>query len=280
MTVRVGCVYLVGAGPGHRDLITVRGLKLLQRADVVLYDRLVLDTLLMEASPLAELIDVGKSAIGESSKQQAINALLVAHARAGRMVVRLKGGDPFLFGRGWEELEACDAEGIPCEVIPGVSSALAAPAAAGIPVTCRGVASSVAITAAPALTDANAQALTHVDTNVFLMGVATMAMVAARLIANGHAPTTPCAVIERATMPGQRVVRATLACVGQRISEARIESPAVLVVGQVAALQRTGNQLLSRLATTSEMSNTGTSFPAPVTPSLIMVMQNGHATAI
>jgi uroporphyrin-III C-methyltransferase len=149
MTVRPGTVYLVGAGPGDPGLITVRGQELLRRADVVLHDRLVLQSLLLEAPPTAELIDVGKEAVGHASRQADINAALVAQARAGRVVVRLKGGDPFVFGRGWEELEACRAAGVPCEVIPGLSSAIAGPAAAGIPVTCRGVASSVAVSAAP-----------------------------------------------------------------------------------------------------------------------------------
>jgi uroporphyrinogen III methyltransferase/synthase len=227
-------VYLVGAGPGDPGLITVRGQELLRRADVVLHDRLVLSSLLMEASPHARVLDVGKDAVGHSSRQAGINAALVSEARAGHVVVRLKGGDPYVFGRGWEELEACRAAGVACEVVPGLSSAIAAPAAAGIPITCRGVASSVAVSAAPMLGDDELRALSHVDTRVFLMGVATMPSLAARLVANGHDARTPCAVVERATMPGQRTVYATLATLAAEVQAAKLRAPAVLVVGPTA----------------------------------------------
>lgn len=234
MTVRPGTVYLVGAGPGDPGLITVRGQELLRRADVVLHDRLVLASLLLEASPHARVLDVGKDAVGHSARQADINHAIIAEARAGHVVVRLKGGDPYVFGRGWEELEACRAAGISCEVVPGLSSALAAPAAAGIPVTCRGVASSVAVSAAPMLGDDELRALSHVDTRVFLMGVATMPSLAARMVANGHDPRTPCAVVERATMPGQRTVHATLATLAAEVKAAKLRAPAVLVVGPTA----------------------------------------------
>jgi len=245
MTVRPGTVYLVGAGPGDPGLITVRGQELLRRADVVLHDRLVMSSLLLEAPPTAELIDVGKEAIGHASRQTDINTELIAHARAGRVVVRLKGGDPFVFGRGWEELETCRAAGVPCEVVPGISSAIAGPAAAGIPVTCRGVASSVAVSAAPMVSDDALRALRHVDTQVFLMGVATMPTLAARLVANGHDPRTPCAVVERATMPGQRSIRATLATLAAEVQAAQLRAPAVLVVGPTAHYGRTASGVLS-----------------------------------
>jgi uroporphyrinogen III methyltransferase / synthase len=245
MTVRPGTVYLVGAGPGDPGLITVRGQELLRRADVVLHDRLVLQSLLLEAPPTAELIDVGKEAVGHASRQADINAALVAQARAGRVVVRLKGGDPFVFGRGWEELEACRAAGVPCEVIPGLSSAIAGPAAAGIPVTCRGVASSVAVSAAPMVSDEALRALRHVDTQVFLMGVATMPALAARLVANGHSARTPCAVVERATMPGQHSVHATLATLAAEVQAAQLRAPAVLVVGPTAHFGRSASGVLS-----------------------------------
>lgn len=245
MTVRPGTVYLVGAGPGDPGLITVRGQELLRRADVVLYDRLVLDSLLLEASPTAELIDVGKEAVGHASRQADINVALVAQALAGRVVVRLKGGDPFVFGRGWEELEACRAAGVPCEVIPGLSSAIAGPAAAGIPVTCRGVASSVTVSAAPMVSDEALRAFRHVDTQVFLMGVATMPALAARLVANGHSARTPCAIVERATMPGQRSVQATLATLAAEVQAAHLRAPAVLVVGPTAHFGRSANGQLS-----------------------------------
>jgi uroporphyrinogen III methyltransferase / synthase len=236
MTVRPGTVYLVGAGPGAPGLITVRGLELLRRADVVLHDRLVDEGLLAESPTSAMIVDVGKGAEGESSRQEAINALLVRHARAHRVVVRLKGGDPLVYGRGWEEREACRVAGIPCEIVPGVSSALAAPAAVNIPVTLRGVASSVAIVAAPVAGDAQLECLTKADTGIVLMGVDRLADLTSRLVASGHDPQRPVAVVERATLPGQRVFRSTLAYVASEARAAGVQAPAVVVIGPTAAL--------------------------------------------
>lgn len=263
MTIRPGTVYLVGAGPGDPDLITVRGRELLRRADVVLHDRLVLDALLLEARPDAVLIDVGKGSRGESEQQEAINAAIVAHAQAGHVVVRLKGGDPYVFGRGWEEREACQRAGIACDVVPGVSSALAAPAVAGIPVTYRGVASSVAIIAAPAVDDDGLRALTHVDTSVFLMGVGQIRSLTARLIAQGHAVDTPVAVVERATMPGERTVRARLDRIADVVEQQGITAPAVLVVG----------------ATTALTSDAAADVPGPLTGRRVVVTRPLHAAA-
>ncbi len=238
MTMRAGTVYLVGAGPGDPSLITVRGRELLARADVILHDRLV-DTAMLQFAKLdAELIDVGKSSRGDTHLQSTINAQLVAHAQAGRMVVRLKGGDPLVFGRGWEEQQACDDAGVPCEMVPGISSALAAPLAAGIPVTLRGIAATVSIAAAPVTDGDRLAAVAASDTNVFLMGVREIDSLARRLIAAGKNVSTPVAVIERATMPGERVVRGSLANIAAIVEHARIESPAVIVVGATAGVTR------------------------------------------
>src|SRR5438034_3879634 len=190
-------VALVGAGPGDPGLMTVRGLALLRRADVVVYDRLVDPRLLDEARPDAHRVFVGKASGAHTLPQPEINALLVRHAAQGRRVVRLKGGDPFVFGRGGEEAEALAAAGIPFEIVPGVSSAVAAPAYAGIPLTHRGVASSFAVVTghegcgkARAGVDW-ARLATAVDTLVVLMGVAALPRIARELIARGRAPHTP-----------------------------------------------------------------------------------------
>ena len=198
MTVRAGTVYLVGAGPGDPSLITVRGLELLQRADVVLYDRLVSPALLDRASTRALLIDVGKASFGQATLQADINRALVEHAVQGRVVVRLKGGDPNVFGRAWEERQACVAAGVPCEVVPGISSAIAGPAAAGIPVTLRGVSSSIAIAATPTIDDDELSAIAGADTAVFLMGVRELPQLVRRLLEAGRDPSTPVAIVERA----------------------------------------------------------------------------------
>jgi uroporphyrinogen III methyltransferase/synthase len=248
-------VYLVGAGPGDPGLLTRRGAKLLTRADVVLYDRLVSPALLDLAPAGAQLIDVGKrpdaspdaggpgqdSQRGQDERQEEIARLLVEHGRRAGVVVRLKGGDPFLFGRGGEEVEALAAAGIPFEVVPGVTSAFAAPAIAGIPVTHRGVASSVTVVTgrvggADGGEGAGApdwEALARAGgTLVVLMGMSTRAAIADALVAGGRSPGTPAAVIARATTAAQRVVRTTLA----GLAGVDLESPAVIVVGDVAAL--------------------------------------------
>lgn len=241
-----GTVYLVGAGPGDPELITVRGLKLLRRADVVVHDRLVSRELLNEADRDAEIIDAGKAPGQHRFSQDWINALLVDRAAQGRTVVRLKGGDPFVFGRGFEEVTACADAGIPCVVIPGVSSAIAAPAAAGIPVTSRGVVRSLAIVTAQVALDGSGpqldyNALVSMDTIVILMGRARLGETCRALIEAGRSPQTPAACIERATTADQRSVRATLGSLEREVDRANLQAPVVTVIGQVATAASNSN---------------------------------------
>jgi uroporphyrinogen III methyltransferase/synthase len=238
-----GLVSLVGAGPGDPDLITVGGAARLAAADVVVYDRLANPRLLAHARADAELIYVGKLPDRHTLSQDEINALLVAKGLEGKHVVRLKGGDPFVFGRGGEEAEALIAAGVPFEVLPGVTSAIAAPAYAGIPVTHRGVASSFAVITGhedPAKDD-TAIDWTHlargVDTLIFLMGVGRLGEIAKCLIENGRPSSTPTAVIEWGTHPCQRVVSGTLESIAAVAGAANIAAPSVTVVGEVAALR-------------------------------------------
>jgi uroporphyrin-III C-methyltransferase len=236
-----GSVALVGAGPGDPGLITVRGLALLRGADVILHDRLVSPELLAEARRDAELIDVGKSPGGRGTSQEEINGLLVRYAAQGRAVVRLKGGDPFVFGRGSEELDACEAAGIPCTVVSGVSSAIAVPAAAGIPVTARGEARSFAVITARGeggdLPDAleRLAANADIETLVLLMGRSVLAELSAALIAAGRDPDTPAACIQDGTTQAQRVTVATLATLAEAVERDGLTSPIVTVIGDVAA---------------------------------------------
>lgn len=228
-------VFLVGAGPGDPGLLTRRAAELLAAADVVVYDRLVDPVLLSLVRPGAELVDAGKRPGGDArQEQEEINALLVARAGAGEIVVRLKGGDPYLFGRGGEEALALDLAGVPYEVVPGVSAALAAPALAGIPITHRGLASAVTIVTGhePAGTDWEALARSGA-TLVVLMAVERRAEVAQHLVAAGMDPQTPVAVVERASTDRQRSVRTTLGALGAT----PVEAPATLVVGGVAGLR-------------------------------------------
>ncbi len=242
MNVTPGTVYLVGAGPGDPGLITVRGLAFLRRADVVVHDRLIPRELLREVRPDARLIDVGKTPDRLGVTQEQINAILIEEAQTGHTVVRLKGGDPFVFGRGFEELAACRAAGIRCVVIPGVTSAIAAAAAAGIPVTHRGTSQSVAIVTARTGDDAdspihNFAALAETDTLVVLMGRAGLREFTESLMAAGKALTTPAACIERGTTPRQRVVRATLETLADAADRDGLKPPVVTVIGDVAALR-------------------------------------------
>lgn len=235
-----GVVVLVGAGPGDPDLITVKGLRCLARAEVVVYDRLVHPDLVAEAPAEAERIYVGKRCGHHAVPQEQIQELLVEHARAGRVVVRLKGGDPFVFGRGGEEALACAAAGVRWEVIPGVTSAVSVPATAGIPVTHRGVAASFAVVTAHRACGEDApdwRALAGVDTLVILMGVSRLPEITAGLLAVGRDPATPAAVVERGTLPDSRVVTGTLQNLANRAAQARVRSPATIVVGAVAALR-------------------------------------------
>jgi len=240
-----GKVWLVGAGPGDPGLLTLAGAACLARAEVVLYDRLVHPRLLDLAPAGAERIYVGKQAGGHTLTQDEINALLVARACEGKRVVRLKGGDPYVFGRGGEEAVALAAAGVPFEVVPGVTSAVAAPAYAGIPVTHRGLASSVAVVtghedAAKEESSIDwARLATGVDTLVLLMGVANLPDIAEQLVRHGRPPETPAAVIEWGTLPRQRTVSGTLGDIARRAAEAGLRPPAVTVIGEVARLRET-----------------------------------------
>ncbi len=240
--VPLGTVHLVGGGPGDPGLITAKGLELLRRADVVVHDRLIGPELLHEARGGAELVDVGKGAGHAALSQEEISRLLVARARDGRQVVRLKGGDPFVFGRGSEELAACREAGIRCEVVPGVSSAVAGPAAAGIPVTARGIARSFAVVTAHEAGDAahDMAPLAAVDTIVVLMGRASLPGLTASLVAAGRDPDTPAACIQSATTAAQRVTVATLATIAEAAERDGLEAPVVTVIGEVVRLGTAG----------------------------------------
>jgi len=232
----LGEVYLIGAGPGDADLLTLRALQLLQQADVVLYDRLVSPQVLERARRDAERIFVGKES-GERGQQERIHELLVALARAGRRVARLKGGDPFVFGRGGEEIEVLAAHEIPYTVVPGITAALGAAASAALPLTHRRLAHSVTFVSGHhsegALPDWRFYA-NPLHTVVFYMGVAQLPGIVARLRAAGAAGSHPAAVIERATLPQQRIVRGPLARIAELAAAARVEPPALLIVGAVA----------------------------------------------
>jgi uroporphyrinogen III methyltransferase/synthase len=236
-------VYLIGAGPGDPGLITVKGSESIQAAAVVVYDRLVNPQLLRFAREDAELIYVGKSADCHALKQEEINALLVRKAREGKTVVRLKGGDPFVFGRGGEEAETLKEAGILFEIVPGVTSAIAVPAYAGIPVTHRGYTSSLGIITGhedptKEISDVDwAKIATGMGTLVFLMGVRNLPSIVEALLAHGRPPDTPVAIIQRGTQPSQRTVTGRLDEIVLTVQEAGIEPPAITVVGEVVGLR-------------------------------------------
>jgi uroporphyrin-III C-methyltransferase/precorrin-2 dehydrogenase/sirohydrochlorin ferrochelatase len=232
-------VALVGGGPGDPDLITVRGRRLLAEADVVIADRLGPRDLLDELPPHVEVIDAAKIPYGRYMAQEAINNALIEHAKAGKAVVRLKGGDPFVFGRGMEEAEALAAEGIPCTVVPGISSSISVPGAAGIPVTHRGVAHEFTVVSghvapddARSLVDWPALARLR-GTLVILMGVDKIGAIADTLIAHGKSPDTPVALVQEGTTAAQRRVDATLATVARTARDEDVRPPAVIVIGPV-----------------------------------------------
>ncbi|WP_433549841.1 uroporphyrinogen-III C-methyltransferase [Micromonospora zamorensis] len=241
-----GSVAVVGGGPGPDDLITVRGKALLDAADVVVVDRLAPQGLLAGLRPDVLVVDAAKVPRGPSMAQEAINAALVSHARAGRRVVRLKGGDPYVFGRGHEEVQACTAAGVPVTVVPGVSSAIAAPALAGVPVTHRGVAHDVTVVSGhlppghpDSLVDWAALARAR-GTVVLLMAVDTIAKIASVLIEHGRAPETPVLAVQDAGLPAQRSVPARLDEIGAATAREGVGPPAVFVLGPVVALTTTG----------------------------------------
>ncbi|WP_116508098.1 uroporphyrinogen-III C-methyltransferase [Micromonospora sp. B006] len=234
-----GRVALVGAGPGDPELITVKGWRLLTEAEVVVADRLVPGLLLDELRPDVELVDASKIPYGPSRAQEEINRILVDRARAGKVVVRLKGGDPYVFGRGGEELLACAEAGVPVTVVPGVTSAVAVPEVAGVPVTHRGVAHEFTVVSGHVAPDSPAslvrwEALAGLPgTLVILMGLKNLAAIAATLIAHGKPAGTPAAVIQEGTTAGQRTLRSTLAGVAADVEAAALRPPAIVVVGDV-----------------------------------------------
>ncbi|GLY01415.1 uroporphyrinogen-III C-methyltransferase [Actinoplanes sp. NBRC 101535] len=235
-------VALVGAGPGDPELITVKGRRLLAAADVVVADRLVPGMLLGELRPEVELIDAAKIPYGPSAAQEEINRILVDRAAQGKFVVRLKGGDNFVFGRGGEEAQACAKAGVPVRVVPGVTSSIAAPALAGVPVTHRGVAHEFTVVSGhippehpDSLVDWAALARLR-GTLVVLMGLKNLPFIAARLIAEGRAAGTPVAVVQEGSTSHQRSLRSTLGEVADEVAKAGIRPPAVVVIGEVVTV--------------------------------------------
>ncbi len=239
----IGIVYLVGAGPGDPGLITARALELIRRADCLVYDYLANEVFLAEAAPAAERLYVGKKGGDHTLPQQDINQLLVAKARQGKTVVRLKGGDPYIFGRGGEEAQELRRHGVPFEVVPGISSAIAVPAYAGIPLTHRQHASLVSFITGHEDPTKPASAIPwdvlaqSPGTLVFLMGVKNLPEICRELVSRGKPASTPTAVIQRGTTPAQRTVTGTLADIAQRVQEAGLTPPAIFVVGSVVSLR-------------------------------------------
>jgi len=245
---RLGEVYLIGAGPGDPDLLTLRAVQLLAQADVILYDRLVSDAVLERARRDAQRVFVGKETGGDHHATQArIHELLVGYAKRGLRVARLKGGDPFIFGRGGEEIEALNAHGIPYVVVPGITAALAAAASASIPLTHRRLAQSVTFAAGHALDDETLDwrslALPH-HTVVFYMGVAQMPRIVERLIGAGASPDHPAALIERGSLADQRVIRGTIGTIVELARQYAVQPPALLIVGEVASLAKADNDVV------------------------------------
>jgi len=242
--MKQGKVYLVGAGPGDPGLMTVKGLDCLRQADVVIYDRLVDGNILNEARPEAEKIYVGKASNHHTLEQKMINHLLIQNAREGKVVVRLKGGDPFVLGRGGEEAEALAENHIPFEVVPGVSSAVAVPAYAGIPVTHRGVSSSFAVVTGHKASESGEPHIawdklsTGTDTLVILMGIGNLTHVVDQLIKNNKPPSTPVAVITHGTTGRQRCVTGTLQDIISKVKSVNLQPPSVVVVGGVVQLRK------------------------------------------
>ena len=245
---KMGRVILVGAGPGDPDLLTIRAVQRISIGDVLVYDRLIQQGVLTLAKADAEKIYMGK-APGHHTRQDEIHALMVQKAREGKTVIRIKGGDPFLFGRGGEEVEYLAEHGVPFEVVPGVSSCLSAPLSAGIAVTHREASSSVVIVTGHSA-EGNGdrvdwQAVAGIDTSVFLMCVHNVETIARRLIAAGRSPATPAAMIQMAYWDGEHVVTGTLENIAAEVRSSGIEPPATLVVGEVVRLREKLQQLIA-----------------------------------
>lgn len=249
----LGKVYLVGAGPGDPDLITRKGLRLIQSADVIIYDRLIPSELLDEARPDAELIDAGKAPTKHRLSQDDINDTIIAYALLGKTVVRLKGGDPFVFGRGSEEALVCHEAGIAFEVVPGISSSYAVPAYAGIPLTHRHISSSFTVITGhedptkPETSIRYEAIAKSASTIVVLMGVKQLPRIADSLIAAGLDVDTPAAIIEWGATPQQRVVEGTLGTLPQLAIDADIQPPATTVIGEVVCLREQGVRWFDQL---------------------------------
>ncbi len=249
----IGTIYLVGAGPGDPDLLTLRAARLINQAALIVHDGLVDPAILSLARPKARLISVAKQRARHTMPQDQINALLVREALAGNDVVRLKGGDPLIFGRGGEEAEAARSAGVPVEIVPGISAANGAAAAAQIALTHRDAASIVSFVAGQCkgLSDQDWTGLAGKGrTLVIYMGVKTASMIAEKLMADGLAPDMPVAVIENAARPEMRVLRAPLAGLAEMVSRKRVISPALIVIGEVAARNGSDSDLtLAQIAT-------------------------------
>lgn len=233
-----GKVWLVGAGPGDPDLLTLRAARLIMSARLIVHDGLVDPRILAMAPATAQMISVAKRRSRHSMPQEEINALLVREARAGHEVLRLKGGDPFIFGRGGEEAEACAVAGVPVEVVPGISAAIGAGAAALLPLTHRDAASVVSFVSGQCkgLSDQNWAGLAGVGrTLVIYMGLATAEGIADKLIADGLSPDTPLAVVENATRPDMRVLRGPLTGLADLVAREAVQSPALIIIGAVTA---------------------------------------------
>ncbi|MFI6563380.1 uroporphyrinogen-III C-methyltransferase [Streptomyces sp. NPDC050534] len=235
-------VALVGGGPGDPDLITVRGRRLLAEADVVITDHLGPRDLLAELPASVEVIDAAKLPYGRFMAQEAINDALIEHAKQGKSVVRLKGGDPFVYGRGMEEVQALAEAGIPCTVVPGISSSISVPGAAGIPVTHRGVAHEFTVVSGHIAPDDERSLVDWpslaklTGTLVILMGVGTIGKVAETLVAHGKSPDTPVAAVQEGTTAGQRRVDATLATIAEAVRIHEVKAPSVIVIGEVVGV--------------------------------------------
>lgn len=238
-----GKVYLVGAGPGDPDLITIKGLRLIEQADIILYDRLVNPDLLQYAKEGTQLVYCGKLPHYHTMKQETINHFLVKYALKGKIVVRLKGGDPFVFGRGGEEAEECVKHHVPFEIVPGITAGIGAPAYAGIPVTHRGLSKSFAFITGHEAGDVEAEhqwfhLAKAVDTICVYMGVTHLPTITQKLIQNGKPPETPIALIHWGTRKEQKTITGTLQNIQKRVSEAQISNPSMIIIGEIVGLNQ------------------------------------------